>query len=103
MSTRHTWLSEVIMPATRLMERVVIDWVLNILTHIHNMHTCCEMLIMMVMYGDDDGKMVMVTMEIDYLWFVEKGVVCSTDLRLLDHWSAVFGDHLSVVSVSHTS
>ena len=41
--------------------------------------------------------------EIDYLWFVEKGVVGGTDLRLLDHWGAVFGDHLSEVSVLHTS
>ena len=103
MSTRQTWLLEVIMPATRLMERVVIDCVLNILTHINNMHNCCEILMMMVIYGDDDGKMVMVMMEIDYLWFVEKGVVGGTDLRLLDHRGAVFGDHLSVVSVLHTS
>ena len=42
-------------------------------------------------------------MVIDYLWFVEKGVVGGTDLRLLDHWGAVFGDHLSGVSVLHTS
>ena len=42
-------------------------------------------------------------MVIDYLWFVEEGVVGGTDLRLLDHWSAVFGDHLSVGSVFHTS
>ena len=59
---------------------------------------------MMVINGDDDdGKMVMVMMEIDYLWFVEEGVVGGTDLRLLDHWGAVFGDHLSEVSVLHTS
>ena len=58
---------------------------------------------MMVAYGDEDGKLVMVMMGIDYLWFVEKGVVGGTDLRLLDHWGAVFGDHLSVVSVLHTS
>ena len=42
-------------------------------------------------------------MVIDYLWFVEEGVVGGTDLRLLDHWGAVFGDHLSGVSVLHTS
>ena len=64
MSTRHTWLLEVIMP---------------------------------------DGKMVMMMMEIDYLWLVEKGVVGGTDLRLFDHWGTVFGDHLSGVSVLHTS
>merc|ERR1719474_2259404 len=34
-----------------------------------------------------------------HLWFVEKGVVGGTDLRLLDHRGAVFGDHLD--SLAH--